>query len=155
MTMTVAGGVSGGVDGFAARLQGRFDGMFRLDLVEELKSRVGERDGWYLVDPGEEEFPAVPVAGAEAAMRLQSLVEEILEVERGVWTTMVYVQSQEDPQIIKVFHPRRAGCGCGPGQNVKPWWVLSRIPPEPVAAWRQEEVCGVGEKRGKWWGGLF
>lgn len=128
--------------GFVERLDGRFEGMFRLELVDSLQAKVRDLDGWYLVDPLAD-LPGATVDGPAAAAHLRAVVEEILTVERGVWTTMIYVQSQAEPEIIKVFHPRRAGCGCGPSQNVKPWWVLTRVPPAPVPAWAEASTLSV------------
>ncbi|MBF0214124.1 MAG: hypothetical protein HQM00_11285 [Magnetococcales bacterium] len=119
---------------FHQRLEGRFDGMIRLVDVEALGGEVARRDGWYLLEP-RQPLPERSVGGAEAEAQLRSMVEEILREERGVWSTMVYVQSAEDPWIVKVFHPRRAGCGCGGGGGILPWRVLTRFKPEAVPAW--------------------
>lgn len=133
---------------FSQRLNGRFDGMVRLTDVDKLHADITANNGWYLVCP-DEALPRDSVSGQEASSHLQGLVQEILREERGVWTTMIYVQSAEDPTIIKVFHPRRAGCGCGPSMNVKPWWVLSRVSPEEVPAWSQT-AC-TSPAKSSWW----
>ncbi|MBF0154378.1 MAG: hypothetical protein HQL64_11615 [Magnetococcales bacterium] len=136
---------------FSQRLTDRFDGMIRLADVERLSTVVEHLNGWYLVEPGVA-MPTTTVDGIEASRHLAALVEEILEEERGVWTTMVYVQSQEDPWLIKVYHPRRAGCGCGGGGGIRPWWILSRTPPEPVAAWSEKGVCATAASSpSSWW----
>ncbi|MBF0162412.1 MAG: hypothetical protein HQL88_08995 [Magnetococcales bacterium] len=116
---------------FSERLNGRFNGMIRQEDANRLATRIAAIDGWYLLEP-----PNAPstetVDGPAASRHLQQLLQEILYEERGVWSTLVYVQSQEDPWIIKVFHPRRAGCGCGGQGGILPWWILSRFPPEGV-----------------------
>ncbi|MBF0626643.1 MAG: hypothetical protein HQL91_00330 [Magnetococcales bacterium] len=119
---------------FPQRLEGRFDGMIRLADVATLRNEVERLDGWYVVEP-RQPLPEAPVEGSIVSAQLQDMVEEILREERGVWTTMVYVQSVENPEIIKVFHPRRAGCGCGGGGGILPWRVFSRFRPESVPAW--------------------
>ncbi|MBF0143217.1 MAG: hypothetical protein HQL59_07140 [Magnetococcales bacterium] len=140
---------------FSQRLEGRFDGIFRLADLAPLGETVASREAWYLVSPGEATpAAAAPVTGGEARAHLEKLVAEILREERGEWTTMVYVQSLEDPWIIKVYHPRRAGCGCGGGGGILPWWVFSRIPPEPVPAWNPG-VCAAPEAKAPWWKSLF
>jgi hypothetical protein len=78
------------------------------------------------------------VGGSEAGCHLEDLLEEILREEKGVWSTLVYVQSIDNPEIIKVYHPRRAGCGCGGEGGIIPWWVLSRIQPESVPQWQEK-----------------
>ncbi|MBF0284547.1 MAG: hypothetical protein HQL51_08825 [Magnetococcales bacterium] len=138
-----------GAEPFAARLNGRFDGVIRQEQIDELGSAMARSDGWYLVQPGDP-YPAQPVSGSEARCHLEGLVDEILRVEQGTWSTMIYAQSLEAPEIIKVFHPRRAGSSCGSsGQVIRPWRVLTRIPPGPVPDWEAEAV---GETGGRgWW----
>ncbi|MBF0425458.1 MAG: hypothetical protein HQL66_06540 [Magnetococcales bacterium] len=135
---------------FSQRLGDRFDGMIRLADVELLNAAVERLSDWYLVEPGQA-LPTTTVDGIEASRHLAALVAEILREERGVWTTMVYVQSQEDPWLIKVYHPRRAGCGCGGSGGIQPWWVLTRVPPEPIAAWAEDESCAVAPPPATWW----
>ncbi|MEO5363727.1 MAG: hypothetical protein H7838_08900 [Magnetococcus sp. DMHC-8] len=136
---------------FAERLAGRFNGMIRQEDARRLAETVAGMDGWYLLEPLEKP-PAEPVDGGTASRHLLGLLQEILTEERGVWSTLVYVQSQDDPWIIKVFHPRRAGCGCGGQGGILPWWVLSRIPPEPVPEW-QPSTCTPPARTG--WRRLF
>ncbi len=124
---------------FYQRLDGRFDGMIRQADVYALAITMSRLDGWYMVEPNAP-LPDQSIDGVMAKEILNELVREILQVERGVWTTMVYVQSFEDPWIIKVFHPRRAGCGCGVGGGIIPWRVLTRFKPTPVPAW-EESLC--------------
>lgn len=142
---------------FYQRLEGRFDGMIRQADAVALGVEVGRRDGWYVVEPAQP-LPDQPVNGAVAKQNLDELVAEILEVERGVWTTMVYVQSSEDPWIIKIFHPRRAGCGCGVGGGIVPWRVLTRFKPGPVPAWGDAGICAVPSTApvsASWWRALI
>ncbi len=135
---------------FSERLSGRFNGMIRQEDAQRLAETIAGLDGWYLVEPLGTP-PGQPVDGRTASRHLHDLLQEILLEERGVWSTLVYVQSQEDPWIIKVFHPRRAGCGCGGQGGILPWWVLSRIEPETVAEWNAP-VClpATGHKKGGW-----
>ena len=146
---------SGGPPGF--RLEGRFDGMIREAHVTRLAETIATLDGWYLLEPGN--LPSLgemqPVSGGEAQRHLRGLVDEILREERGVWTTMVYVQSAEDPWIIKVFHPRRAGCGCGGSGGILPWWVLSRVRPDTLDLLSPEQCAIPAKPGGTWWKRLF
>ena len=137
---------------FTERLKGRFDGFVRLEDARRLAEKLGESDGWYLLEPGEA-LPEEAVPGEIAQAHLDGLVDEILLDRKGRWTTMVYAQSFTDPMVIKVFHPRRAGCGCGPASDIKPWWVLTRTPPESIPAWETPEVCDAdaAPKGRSWW----
>ncbi|MEO5340878.1 MAG: hypothetical protein H7837_10270 [Magnetococcus sp. MYC-9] len=137
---------------FADRLSGRFNGMVRQEDARRLAEDIARWDGWYLLEP-QAAWSEQPVDGQTASRHLQGLMQEILDEERGVWSTLVYVQSQEDPWIIKVFHPRRAGCGCGGQGGILPWWVLSRVKPERVAEW---QVCSPADHSPKsGWRTLF
>ena len=133
---------------FPQRLKGRFNGLVRLADAWTLAAGVVAYEGWYLLDPSK---PAEikEVSGSEVGCHLEELLEEILREEKGVWSTLVYVQDIQDPQIIKVYHPRRAGCGCGGQGGILPWWVLTRIKPEPVPEWEQASAeLNRPEKRG-------
>ena len=135
---------------FSQRLDGRFDGMVRHKDALSLADTMAHLDGWYLMEPTAA-LPEQSVQGKAARQHLEALLQEILQEERGVWSTMVYVQSMKDPWIIKVYHPRRAGCGCGAGSDITPWWVFSRIKPETVAAWNPQ-TCAMPEPQTKaWW----
>ncbi|MGN7613277.1 hypothetical protein ACQZV8_14475 [Magnetococcales bacterium HHB-1] len=140
---------------FLHRLKGRFDGLIRMDDLVHLNQFISDHDGWYLFEPGAA-IPSETVSGDAACYHLESLIEEILREERGIWTTMVYIQNIDHPEIIKVFHPRRAGCGCGGGSSaIKPWWILSRIKPQAHPSWQNTgcEISIESEKKDKksWW----
>ena len=142
------------IPSFSQRLHGRFDGMVRQEDANALAEKMAQCDGWYLLGPTLDAPPVHPVNGDAACRHLQGLLQEILTEERGVWSTMVYVQSLEDPWIIKVFHPRRAGCGCGGEGGILPWWILSRIQPEAIIA--ENSVVVPPPQSGKaWWKKLF
>lgn len=141
-------------EGFRQRLNGRFDGLVRQEDTAGLGVTVAARNGWYLVDP-QGELPGEPVDGCAARDHLLVLVAEILREERGVWSTMVYVQNRNDPWIIKVFHPRRAGCGCGGGGGVTPWWVLTRLVPEAVPGWNGAACAVPATREVSWWRKIF
>jgi hypothetical protein len=126
---------------FSERLKGRYSGIVRMADAWHLAAAVLEYDGWYMVDPTNQEH-ICQASGAEVGCHLEELLEEILREEKGVWSTLVYVQDVIDPQIIKIYHPRRAGCGCGGQGGIVPWWVLTRVKPEIVPEWQQES-CGV------------
>lgn len=139
---------------FSKRLKGRFDGVIRQKEFQHLTEAVRQRDGWYLLEPLGV-YPEHTVDGETAQTHLNVLVQEILHEERGIWSTMVYVQSMEDPWIIKVFHPRRAGCGCGGGGEILPWWIFSRIKPEAVAAWNPTTCTTPKTQEERWWKKLW
>lgn len=138
---------------FRDKVNGPFDGLVKIDDARKLAAEIETMGPWYLNEPtlgGE----AALVDGTQARGHLERLLEEILREEKGVWTTMVYVQSRQNPELIKVFHPRRAGCGCGGGGGIVPWWILSRDVPESVPGWTQS-ACAVDSGSKKGWLGKF
>ncbi|MEO5365783.1 MAG: hypothetical protein H7831_05415 [Magnetococcus sp. WYHC-3] len=122
-------------------LQDAFSGVIRLDDLDRLGAVFANGTRWYLVDPEKDPDSAREVSGPRACQHLNHLVEEILREEKGVWSTMVYAHKHDDPRLIKVFHPRRAGCGCGGSGGIVPWWVISRVPPAPVPEWQNKTSC--------------
>lgn len=139
---------------FADRLSGPFDGMVRFKDAQILAATLANLGDWYVWQPAQE-FLVETVQGGRAQELMTSLLDEIMQEERGVWTTMVYVQSVEDPWIVKIFHPRRAGCGCGGGGGIVPWWIFSRIPPQPVPEWNPVACSLPPTEKSPWWKNLF
>ncbi|HIJ84103.1 MAG: hypothetical protein HW380_590 [Magnetococcales bacterium] len=139
---------------FADRVNGAFDGLVRIDDARRLAVEIEALGSWYLNEPAQGDRSEW-VDGGRARRHLEGLLEEILREEKGVWTTMVYVQSRENPELIKVFHPRRAGCGCGGGGGIVPWWILSRVVPESVPGWGQASCEVVPQGKKGWLGKLF
>ncbi|MBF0445409.1 MAG: hypothetical protein HQL68_07445 [Magnetococcales bacterium] len=122
---------------FSQRLNGRYNGIIRMADAWHLAAAVATYNEWYIVDPANQDRLR-SVDGSDAGCYLEELLEEILREEKGVWSTLLYVQEISDPQIIKIFHPRRAGCGCGGQGGIVPWRVLTRIKPDSVPQWQQE-----------------
>jgi hypothetical protein len=143
---------------FSQRLNGRYNGIIRMADAWHLAAAVVAYDEWYIVDP-ENQDRLRSVGGSDAGCYLEELLEEILREEKGVWSTLVYVQEISNPQIIKVFHPRRAGCGCGGQGGIVPWRVLTRIKPEIIPKWQQEScevhTSDTGNAGLKWLKKLF
>lgn len=140
---------------FRDRLNGSFDGLVRIDDARMLAAEIEALGPWYLNEPASGEH-SEQVDGGRARKHLENLLDEILKEEKGVWTTMVYVQSRDNPEVIKIFHPRRAGCGCGGGGGIVPWWIISQVVPEAVPGWTQATSCeNTGGKRGGWLGKFF
>ncbi|MBF0124426.1 MAG: hypothetical protein HQL60_03715 [Magnetococcales bacterium] len=146
---------------FSERLQGRFDGLIRLADVERLRQAMIANTGWYLIEPGVlSPTNEAAMDGITACHHLDKLVTEILRIERGVWSTLIYVQELEDPWIVKIYHPRRAGCGCGSGSDtILPWWVMTRLQPEPIAEWQAVTSCTTEpmqhDQPAAWWRRLW
>ncbi|MBF0107678.1 MAG: hypothetical protein HQL76_00690 [Magnetococcales bacterium] len=140
---------------FRERMSGPFDGLVRIDDARSLAMEIAAMGPWHLHEPAAGDHWQL-VDGHHARDHLEGLLDEILREEKGVWTTMVYVQSRENPEVIKVFHPRRAGCGCGGGGGIVPWWVLSRgIEPETVPGWTKNVCEAPAVAKKSWLGKLF
>ncbi|MBF0145020.1 MAG: hypothetical protein HQL84_10510 [Magnetococcales bacterium] len=135
---------------FHDRMTGPFDGLVKIDDARKLAVEIEAMGPWYLNEPLTG-APSELVDGGRARGHLEQLLDEILREEKGVWTTMVYVQSRDNPELIKVFHPRRAGCGCGGGGRIVPWWILSRgVVPESIQSWVRT-TCAVDAVETKGW----
>nr|CRH06795.1 conserved protein of unknown function [Candidatus Magnetococcus massalia] len=124
---------------FDERIKGTFDGLFRLEDAQALGVHLEEMGDWYICTPEQLGEQIKPSTGHEARELYETLVAEILKVERGTWSTMVYVQEMHDPALIKVYHPKRSGCGCGSGGGILPWYLFSQVEPMVIPEWQKSE----------------
>jgi hypothetical protein len=138
---------------FTARLNGRFHGVLAWGQLDELWSRLrAAPDGWYVSMNGQAPEEAPRPASAAELERFVEEVDALLRREhREDYCGIVYVDVPERPAFIKIYDPGNLGSSCGtqPGR-VQPRWVLSRIPPDPIA-----DAAPLPGNRLRWWLTLF
>ncbi|MFA9461375.1 hypothetical protein [Thiohalorhabdus methylotrophus] len=120
---------------FAERYWGRFTGCIRWEQAEDAARGVEAMGGvWYAARPeAEESDDAERLDGAGAARLLRTRLAEMRRLKKGEFCNLVFVDDAEAPNLIKIFHPRRAGDACRVGgEPVRPWLVLSRYPVDPT-----------------------
>ncbi|MFP4559885.1 MAG: hypothetical protein ACLFQ3_01055 [Thiohalorhabdus sp.] len=134
---------------FAERYWGSFTGCIRWEQAEAVADRVAAGEGpWYAVSPEAGAAAEVEKLGAgEAAARLRERLGEMRRLKKGDYCNLAFVDDAEEPCLIKLFHPKRAGDACRVGGDpIPPWVVLSRyvVDPEVFAPAREEG-------QGSWW----
>lgn len=114
-------------------------------LLEESKD-----DAWYVYFVGQE--PPSSALSAEAFRRVLAEIDILLHHDhRERYLGIVYVDDRDAPRLLKIYDPNNLGASCGSsGKQVPPGWILSRMPPEPVAG-----PPVIPEGRLRWWHGLF
>ncbi len=136
---------------FQQHYRGRFRGVLRWHQLDALWQAVRERPrGWYayLVSA---ELPESPLS-EDDLLRFLSEVDHLLRQEHDYdYCGIVYADSLEQPEMIKIFDPNNLGASCGSsGRIIPPRWLLTRIPPEPI----HDEAPLPGNRR-RWWQRLF
>lgn len=132
---------------FADRFDGAFSGILRWHQLDALWERLrGDPEGWYIYQIGEG-VPEEPLPAAELPPFLDELDALLRREHDEDFCGIVYVDEPADPALIKVYDPNNLGASCGSsGKRIPPRWVISRIPPEPVA-----DDAPVPGNRRRWW----
>ena len=136
---------------FQEHYNGRFCGVLRWHQLDNLWQSVRHKPhGWYvyLVNG---EIPAEPVTIETLDLFIQEVDSLLREEHDYDYCGIVYADSLDAPQMIKIFDPSNLGASCGScGRVVPPRWLLSRIQPEPI--FDEMPLPGV---RKRWWKRIF
>lgn len=130
--------------------KGAFSSALRWPQLDELWQRVrAQPEGWYIYALGEP--PPNRAAGADELERFVVEVDALLRREHQEdFCGIVYADDRERPRMIKIYDPNNLGVVCGFSDNPPlPGWVLSRMPPDDLAA------VPAANNRRRWWRRLF
>ena len=139
-------------EAYVKAFRGNFTSTMRwhdLDAFwEVLKSQAD--DQWYIYAVGE--VPPEETASKQHLLNFIDKIDELLHKEHEEdYCGIVYVDSKEQPEFIKIFDPNNLGVTCGFSENPPlPGWILSRIPPVEL-----EEALNPPKNRQRWWQSLF
>lgn len=135
-------------DPFTAAFRGRFQSVLRWEQLDSLWEvlRRDAGNGWYLYATGESP-PQDPVSG-EMLCTFLSEIDLLLRKEHDEdYCGIVYADSFDSPQFIKVYDPGNLGVSCGYSDNPPlPGWILSKLPPTDLKA-----VSITPANRRRWW----
>ncbi|MDD3516825.1 MAG: hypothetical protein PHQ14_00625 [Chromatiales bacterium] len=125
---------------------GGFNGVLRWPQLDALWEAVRTTGAWYVYQVGEE-LPAEPLEG-EALARVLAELDALLKKEHEHdYCGIVYADSLETPQLVKVYDPNHLGASCGSsGLKILPRWIISRPAPSHI-----EETAPVPANRRRWW----
>ena len=123
-------------DPFRQVFRGRFESVLRweqLDVFWEVLRKDVAGD-WYIYAVGEP--PPQQPASAERVRTFLSEIERLLRKEHDEdYCGVVFTDSMEAPQFVKIFDPNNLGVSCGFSENPPlPGWILSKLPPADLDA---------------------
>lgn len=136
---------------FDAALNGSLSGVLRWEQWEALCKQILE-DGndWYVYAIGHG-IPDTTLNGTALATMLEE-IDSLLRRDHDVdYCGIVYVDDFTEPTLVKIYDPNNLGASCGSsGRQIPPGWILSRMPPEPIAS-----DIPLPNNRRRWWQGLL
>ena len=135
-------------DPFRLAFRGRFENVLRWEQLDALWAvlRHDAAGGWYIYAVGE----TPPQQTADEALLEKFLVEidQLLRKEHDEdYCGVVFTDSMQAPQFVKIFDPHHLGVSCGFSDNPPlPGWILSKLQPVDL----QAPVSPTGSRR-RWW----
>jgi hypothetical protein len=136
---------------FHEHYRGYFAGILKWEELDLLWQTVNNSNRqWYLYAVGAEP-PTEPVASEQLAHSLREIDQLLRREHAESYCGIVYVDSPENPQMIKIYDPDNLGVSCGFSKNPPlPGWIVSTIPPAPI-----ESAAQMTRSRERWWSRLF
>ena len=134
---------------FQQLFTGTLYGILAWDKWDALRARIsGGSAPWYVYAVGHG-LPEQPLSGAALGAALDELDALLRRDHDEDYLGIVYADDLEDTAMVKIFDPNHMGSSCSTTAT-PPGWVLSRVPPEPVAS-----DIPVTQSRKRWWQGLM
>lgn len=135
-------------DPFRQAFKGRFESVLRweqLDVFWEVMRQDAASD-WYIYAVGEP--PPPQPASAELVRTFLLEIERLLRKEHAEdYCGIVFADSLELPQFVKIFDPNNLGVSCGFSEKPPlPGWILSKLPPSDLIT-----ATPLPGNRLRWW----
>mgnify|MGYP001819079542 FL=1 len=135
-------------DAFRQAFRGRFESVLRWeqqDLLWDVLRRDAAGD-WYIYAVGD--APPQQPSSAEQMQTFLLEIEQLLRNEHDEdYCGVVFTDSMDAPQFVKIFDPNNLGVSCGFSENPPlPGWILSKLPPADL----DTPVPLPGNRR-RWW----
>ncbi len=132
--------------------KGRFESLLRWEQLTEFWNNLRQHvdDGWYVYHVGDE-APEQPSTKEQVLTFIDEIDRLLREEHEEDYCGIVYADSHQTPEFIKIFDPHNLGVSCGFSENPPlPGWVMSRMRPVNL-----EEALRPTNKRRRWWQRLF
>lgn len=135
-------------DSFRQAFRGRFESVLRWEQLDVLWDVLHQdvAGDWYIYAVGEP--PPQQSSSAEQMQTFLLEIEQLLRKEHHEdYCGVVFTDSMEAPQFVKIFDPNNLGVSCGFSENPPlPGWILSKLPPADL----DTPVPLPGNRR-RWW----
>ncbi len=131
---------------------GRFESLMRWEQLDEfwqtLRSQVD--DSWYVYAVGEQ-APEEP-QDKESTLQFIEKINTLLRKEHEEsYCGIVYADSHQTPEFIKIFDPNNLGVSCGFSENPPlPGWIMSKMKPVDL-----QDALQPANNRRRWWQKIF
>ncbi|MCB1876445.1 MAG: hypothetical protein KDH88_10775 [Chromatiales bacterium] len=138
-------------DPYLQAFEGGFSGVLRWHQLDDLWERLRAKpEGWFAYALGEAP-PTKPLEPADLD-RFLSELDRLIRAEHGEdYCGIVYADSLQNPDFVKVYDPNNLGAVCGSsGVRTLPGWTLSRLRPVDL----HDALPAPGNRR-RWWQRLF
>jgi hypothetical protein len=138
------------IDPFQKAFRGSFTSTLRWHQLDGLWERVRFAPaGWHIYAVGE--VPPTQPAEKDELLHFVDEIDALLRREHDEdYCGIVYADSLQQPQLIKIYDPNNLGVSCGYSDNPPlPGWILSQLRPVDLHAVRQ----AAGRRR--WWQRVF
>ena len=133
---------------FRQAFEGRFENILRWEQLDGLWEvlRQDAEGGWHIYAIGE--APPSESLSGELLKRFLFEIDQLLRKEHGEdYCGIVYTDSTQAPQFVKIFDPNNLGVSCGFSDNPPlPGWILSKMPPIDLKA-----IVPLPGNRRRWW----
>ena len=128
--------------------KGRFESILRWEQLEGLWEalRQDAEGGWYIYAVGE--IPPPQTVSGELLKTFISEIDQLLRREHDEdYCGVVYTDSVQAPEFVKIFDPNNLGVSCGFSDNPPlPGWILSKLPPADL-----NMAAPLPGNRRRWW----
>lgn len=132
--------------------QGRFESLMRWEQLDQFWNTLRPQvdDSWYIYAVGES--APLNCSSKEETLKFIDEIDQLLHKEHDEsYCGIVYADSHQAPDFIKIFDPNNLGVSCGFSENPPlPGWVMSKMKPVDL-----EEALQPANNRRRWWQKIF
>ena len=125
---------------------GRSSGVLRWAQLDALWQQVQNEGAWYIYKIGTE-LPSQTASAEELTDFIKTTDQFLREIHDEDYCGVVYTDSFEAPSLLKIYHPKKMGAGCGSaGHTILPLWTLSIMAPADLLDWAAKK-----DEKPSWW----
>ncbi len=132
--------------------QGRFESLMRWEQLDQFWQNLIPQidDSWYVYAVGES-APQV-ASSKQQVLNFIDEIDSLLHKEHDEdYCGVVYADSHQHPEFIKIFDPNNLGVSCGFSDNPPlPGWIMSKIKPVDL-----QDALQPANNRRRWWQKIF
>ncbi|VAW56746.1 hypothetical protein MNBD_GAMMA07-2695 [hydrothermal vent metagenome] len=132
--------------------EGRFESLMRWEQLDEFWNTLRAQidDSWYIYAVGESAPSST--SGKQHVLNFITEIDALLRREHEEdYCGIVYADSHQKPEFIKIFDPNNLGVSCGFSENPPlPGWVMSKMKPVNL-----QDALQPANNRRRWWQKIF